>query len=144
MAWSFSNLFDHDLIKSWNTFDSKLKIEIVSLQTENRIVLPPVVVINRNIMLSNIFLVNTITEWLLKLLYFSVDRESQPRWGQPKTIKLVFRRQNKDSLTHGIRIMCPSGTHVYSRLLFQWASTKNPTKRVGLVQSGHHHHLIDN
>ena len=70
MTWSISNLFDHDLIKSWNIFDSKLKIEIVSLQTENRIVLPPVVVINRNIMLSNIFLVNTITEWLLKLLYF--------------------------------------------------------------------------
>jgi hypothetical protein len=30
-------------------------------------------------------------------------------------------------------------------LLFQWASTiKNPTNRVGLVQSGPHHHLIEN
>jgi len=30
-------------------------------------------------------------------------------------------------------------------LLFQWASTKkNPTKRVGLVQSEPHHHLIKN
>jgi hypothetical protein len=29
--------------------------------------------------------------------------------------------------------------------LFQWASTiKNPTKCVGLVQSGPHHHLIEN
>jgi hypothetical protein len=30
-------------------------------------------------------------------------------------------------------------------LLFQWASTiKNLTKRVCLVQSGPHHHLIEN
>jgi hypothetical protein len=28
------------------------------------------------------------------------------------------------------------------RLLFQWASTKNLAKHVGLVQSGHHYHLI--
>ena len=30
------------------------------------------------------------------------------------------------------------------RLLFQWPSYTNPTKRVGLVQSGLHHHLIEN
>jgi hypothetical protein len=31
------------------------------------------------------------------------------------------------------------------RLLFQWAITiKNPTKHVGLVQSGPRHHLIEN
>jgi hypothetical protein len=29
-------------------------------------------------------------------------------------------------------------------LLFQWARTKNPTKRVGLVQSRPHHHVIEN
>ena len=29
-------------------------------------------------------------------------------------------------------------------LLFQWASTKNPTQRVGLAQSGPHHHLTEN
>ena len=30
-------------------------------------------------------------------------------------------------------------------LLFQWVNTiKNPTKRVGLVQSGPRHHLIEN
>jgi hypothetical protein len=30
-------------------------------------------------------------------------------------------------------------------LLFQWASTiKKPTDRVGLIQSGRHHHLIEN
>ena len=28
--------------------------------------------------------------------------------------------------------------------LVQWTSTKNPTKRVGLVQSGPHHHLLEN
>ena len=61
MTSSISNLFDHGLIKSSNIFHTKLKIEIVSLQTENRIVLLPIVVINRNIMLSNICLV-TITK----------------------------------------------------------------------------------
>jgi hypothetical protein len=30
--------------------------------------------------------------------YSAVDRESQPRSGQPKTIKMVFRRKNKDCL----------------------------------------------
>jgi len=29
-------------------------------------------------------------------------------------------------------------------LLFQWASTKNPTLHVGLEQSRPHHHLIEN
>jgi len=34
--------------------------------------------------------------------------------------------------------------NVYPRL-FQLTNTNNPTKRVGLVQSGpHHHHLIEN
>ena len=28
-------------------------------------------------------------------------------------------------------------------LLFQWASTKNPTKRVGLVQSGNQYYIIE-
>jgi hypothetical protein len=32
----------------------------------------------------------------------------------------------------------------FHRLLFKWASNiKNPTKHVGLVQSGPHHHLIE-
>jgi hypothetical protein len=29
-------------------------------------------------------------------------------------------------------------------LLFQWASTKNPTQCVDLEESGPHHHLIEN
>jgi len=37
------------------------------------------------------------------------------------------------------------GRHIYRELLFLWASTiNNPTKYVGLVQSGPHHHLIEN
>jgi len=37
------------------------------------------------------------------------------------------------------------GRHCLSADLIQCASTiKNPTKRVGLVQSGPHHHLIEN
>jgi hypothetical protein len=37
--------------------------------------------------------------------------------------------------------MCPSGGDVYIRGLVQGASTM---KNVGLVQSGPHHHLIEN
>jgi hypothetical protein len=41
----------------------------------------------------------------------------------------------------GILIMCPSGGDVYIRGLVQGASTM---KIVDLVQSGPHHHLIEN
>jgi len=46
----------------------------------------------------------------------------------------------------GIRMMCPSGTTClsadccFSELALHY---KNPTKCVGLVQRGHHHHLIE-
>ena len=42
--------------------------------------------------------------------------------------------------------MCLSGVDMSNHgLMFQWASTiKNPTKHVGLVQSGPHHYLIEN
>jgi hypothetical protein len=37
------------------------------------------------------------------------------------------------------------GRHVYPGLFFQKANTKhNPSKRVGLVQSGPRYHLIEN
>jgi len=40
----------------------------------------------------------------------------------------------------GIRIMCPCG----ETCLSMDCCLKNPTKRVGLVQSGPHHQLIEN
>ena len=52
-----------------------------------------------------------------------------------------LRRKGKDLLDK-MSVWSDMSTH---RLLFQWASTnRNPSKRVCLVQSGHHYHLIDN
>jgi hypothetical protein len=40
--------------------------------------------------------------------------------------------------------MCPSGRHVYPRTVVSVCyHHTNPTKRVGLVQSGPHHYFID-
>ena len=80
---------------------------------------------------------------------------SSPDRVKPMTIKLVFvasplsmQHYGERAMTGwlGIRIMCPKwGTMSISRMLFQWASTiKNPTKSVGLVPCGPHHHLIEN
>ena len=74
-----------------------------------------------------------------------VNRGFEPRSGQTKDYKIgicccslkhaSLRGKSKDFL------MCPSGaTCCFSEL----ASYKNPTKRVGLEQSGHHHLLIEN
>ena len=71
----------------------------------------------------------------------AVDHGFEPRSGQTKDYKIgiccfsakhaALRRESKDLLTRNQEVSC--------RLLFQWTSTKNPTKRGGLVQSGHHH-----
>ena len=80
----------------------------------------------------------------------AVDRGFEsPDRVKPKTIKLVFvnsplSTQHWGERTKtgwlGIKIMSTHG------LLYQWASVyyKNPTKRVGLEQSGPRHHLIEN
>jgi hypothetical protein len=45
----------------------------------------------------------------------------------------------------GIRIMCPSGaTCLPAECCFSELALLNPTQHVGLIQSGPHHHLIDN
>ena len=73
----------------------------------------------------------------------AVDRGFEPRSCQPKTIKLVFVF-SRLSMQHygerakngwlGIRIMCPSGGHVYPRTV--------ELVSVDLVQSGPDHHFI--
>ena len=58
-----------------------------------------------------------------------------------------LRRKSKDWLAR-IRIMCPSGATrlsadcCFSELARGFLQYKNPTQRVGLVQSGPHHHLV--
>jgi len=45
----------------------------------------------------------------------------------------------------GIGIMCPNGaTCLSADCCFNELALYNPTKSVGLVQSGPHHHLIEN
>ena len=77
----------------------------------------------------------------------------ESRSGQAKTIKLVFDayllstqhygEKAKTSLL-GIRIRCPSGTTCLSTdcCFSELAILKNPTMRVGLIQSGPHNHFI--
>ena len=58
--------------------------------------------------------------------------------------------QNQDSVSEWgdmsiHRIMCLSGaTCLSTECYFSELALKNPTKHVGLVQSGPHHHLIEN
>ena len=66
----------------------------------------------------------------------AVDSGFEPRSGQTKNYKIGIKRAKTGWL--GIRIMCPSGATVVSVS----AHYKNPTQRVGLVQSGPHHHDI--
>ena len=57
----------------------------------------------------------------------------------------ALRSKSKDELAwyqDNVSEWCDMSAY---RLLFQWASTiTNPIKRVGLVTSGPHHHLIEN
>ena len=57
----------------------------------------------------------------------------------------VLRGKSKDWLGRNQNNVSEWGDMSIRGLLFQLPSTiKNPTKRVGLVQSGHEHHLIGN
>jgi hypothetical protein len=57
----------------------------------------------------------------------------------------ALRRKRKDWLARNQDTVSEWGDMFIRGLLFQWASTvKNPSIRVGLVQSGPHHHLIEN
>ena len=80
----------------------------------------------------------------------TVDHGFKPRSAQTKYYKIsiccfsakhaALWRKSKDWLA---RNLSEWGNMFIRGLLFQWASTiKNPTKRVDLVQSGLHHHLI--
>jgi hypothetical protein len=82
----------------------------------------------------------------------AVYRRLKSRSGQTKDYKIVFccfsvqhtalRRMSIDWLAWNQDNIPECGEMSIRELLFQWASTKNPTKRVNLVQSRPHHHLI--
>ena len=84
-----------------------------------------------------------------------VDRGFEPQSIQIKDYEIgiccfsakhaALRRKSKDWLAQNQDNVSKWGDMFIHRLLFQWASHyKNPIKCVGLVQSGPHHHLIEN
>jgi hypothetical protein len=80
-----------------------------------------------------------------------VDRVLEPRSGQTKDYNIgicyfsakhaASRRKSKDWLVRNPDDVAEWGYMSISGQLLQWA--ENPTKRVGLVKSGPHHHLIE-
>ena len=77
---------------------------------------------------------------------------SSPGEVKPKTTKLVFVASPLSTQYYGertktgwlgIRIMCQSWSDISTRGLVS-VSNKDPTQHVDLVQSGLHHHLIEN
>ena len=80
---------------------------------------------------------------------------SSPGRVKPKTMKLVFvaypllnhaalRRKSKDWLARNRDNMSELGNMSICGLLSVSQHYENPTQRVGLVQSGPHHYLIEN
>ena len=86
----------------------------------------------------------------------AVDRGFEPRSGQTKDYKIdiccfsakhaALRKNSKDWLARNQNNVTEWSNMSTRGLLFQSTSTiyKNPTQCVGLVQSGPHHHLIEN
>ena len=85
----------------------------------------------------------------------AVARGFKPRSGQTKDYKIgiccfsikhtALRRKSKDWLVRNFRIMCSSGaTGLSANRCFSDLAHKNPPQRVGIEQSGPHHHLIEN
>ena len=86
----------------------------------------------------------------------AVDRGFEPQSGQTKDYKIdiccfsakhaALRKNSKDWLARNQNNVTEWSNMSTRGLLFQSTSTiyKNPTQCVGLVQSGPHHHLIEN
>jgi hypothetical protein len=85
----------------------------------------------------------------------AVDRGFKPRSGQTKDHKIgicyfstkhaALRRQRRKTIWLEIRIMCPNMTIcLFVDCFFSELVLYKFYQRVGLVQSGPHHHLIEN
>ena len=81
----------------------------------------------------------------------TVDRGFDPQSGQTKDYIVgiccftALRRKSKDWFTRNQDNVSRVGRHAYPRTVVSVSyHYKNPTKRVGLVQSGPRHHLIEN
>jgi hypothetical protein len=82
------------------------------------------------------------------LAFSAVDRGFESRSGLTKDYKRVYvaynaKRKSKDRLAWNQDNVSEWSDMYIRGLLFQLANTiKKTTQRVGLVKSGHHHHLI--
>jgi len=73
----------------------------------------------------------------------AVDRVLEPLSGQIKDCKHAeFSSKSKDWLGGNQDSVSDWRDMSTCRLLLQWIITTNPTKRVGPVQNGHHHHQL--
>ena len=97
----------------------------------------------------------SVEEWLSCSPRVRHIGEFEPRFGKTNDYEIVIscffakytalKRKNKDWLDQNQDNVSEWGDMSIRGLLFQWASTiKKPTDRVGLIQSGRHHHLIEN
>ena len=91
------------------------------------------------------------------LTSIAVDRGFEPRSGQTKDYNIgmccfsakhaALRRKSKDWLARNLNNV-PEWSDMFPRGLRTVVSVsqhyKNPTRRVGLEQSGPHHHLMEN
>ena len=133
------------IFSKFDDYDTICKFSLFWLQTAFR--------------LMGIFVICTASGIVIVSVFASsaVDHGFEPWSGQMKDYKIgiccfstkhtALRRKSKDGLAQYQDNVSECGDISIHGLLFQWASTchyKNPTRCVGLVQSGPHHHLIEN
>ena len=110
----------------------------------------------RQFNIYNIKKTNRIVGVIVSVLALNVvDWWFKLRWGRSKYYKIgiccfctkhtALRRKSKDWLAQNQNNVSEWGWHAYlwTVVSVSW-HYKNPAKRVGLVQSGSHHHLIKN
>ena len=86
------------------------------------------------------------------LVSSAVGRGFESRSGQTKEYKVgsccfsakhaTLRKKSEDGLVRNQNNVSVWSDMSIREQLFQWANTKNPTQRFGLVHSGSHHRLI--
>ena len=74
----------------------------------------------------------------------AVDRGFEPRSGQTQIGICSFSVKHAELMRKSKDWLAPSGVTCLATDCCFSELDKNPAKRVGLVQSRHHHHLIEN
>ena len=92
-----------------------------------------------------VFNMTKIKSWRTRFVFIRLQTYKIGMW-YFSSKHAILRSKNKDWMVQNQDNVSECGDMSIHGLLFQWASTikKNSTKRVGLVQSGPHDHLIEN